>query len=106
MMRGALLNGSCTNAHIAADVNDADTFWYGEDWQDVGDLESQMKSERFTHLLSLFEIGARPPLLEFRVVETARGLEYLAAVRGAATAEFPDAGRHQGDASPAKRSQV
>ena len=44
-MRQALLNGSCTRAHISADVNDADTFWYCEEWQDAGELESQMKLE-------------------------------------------------------------
>ena len=105
-MRGALLNGSCTNAHIAADANDADTFWYAEEWQDAGELESQMTSERFSQLLSLVETGAQPPLLEFRVIETARGLEYIAAVRAAAAAASLAAGHDPDDASRVKRSQV
>jgi len=104
-MRGALLNGSCTNAHIAADVNDADTFWYSEEWQDVRELESQMRSERFSHLLSLVETGVQPPLLEFRVVETARGLEYIAAVRGLAAAESGAAGRGPDETSHVEGSR-
>jgi quinol monooxygenase YgiN len=75
IMRQALLNGSCTRAHISADVNDADTFWYCEEWEDVKQLESQIRSERFSQFLSLVETGAQPPLLEFRVVAAARGLE-------------------------------
>jgi quinol monooxygenase YgiN len=105
-MRQALLNGSCTKAHISADVNDADTLWYCEEWEDVEELESQIRSERFSQLLSLVETGAQPPLLEFRVVEPARGLEYIAAVRGAVAAESPTAGPDPDDASRVKRSQV
>jgi len=104
-MRGALLNGSCTNVHIAADVNDADTFWYSEEWQDVRELESQIRSERFSHLLSLVETGVQPPLLEFRVVETARGLEYIAAVRGAAAAESGAVGRGPDETSHVEGSR-
>jgi quinol monooxygenase YgiN len=104
-MRGAMLNGSCANAHIAADVNDTDTFWYSEEWQDVGELESQMRSERFSQLLSLVETGVQPPLLEFRVVETARGLEYIAAVREAAAAESGAAGRGPDETSHVERSR-
>ena len=104
-MRQALLNGSCTRAHISADVNDADTFWYCEEWQDAGELESQMRSEGFSQLLSLVETGAQPPLLEFRVVEAARGLEYIAAVRGAVAAESGTAGQGSDDARLVKENQ-
>jgi quinol monooxygenase YgiN len=105
-MRGALLHRGCTTAHIAADVNDTDTFWYAEEWQDAGELEAQMRSDRFSQLLSLLETGAQSPLLEFRVVEAAQGLEYIAAVRGAAAAKSLAAGNDPDNASRMKGSQV
>lgn len=86
VMRQALLNGGCARAHIAADVDAANTFWYSEQWTAVEELEAQMRNERFSHLLALFETAAEPPLVEFSIIADTRGLEYVAAVREAAGA--------------------
>ena len=104
-MRQALLNGGCTRAHISADVDDAAVFWYCEEWEDAEELEFQLRSERFSQLLSLVETGAQPPLLEFRVVGAVRGLEYIAAVRGAGAPESGTAGPGPDDASHVERSR-
>jgi quinol monooxygenase YgiN len=84
VMQHAVLNGACSGAHIAADVDETNAFWYVEDWQDVRELERQLRTERFSHLLALLETAPVQPLLEFRVVAETRGLEYVAAVREAA----------------------
>jgi hypothetical protein len=75
------MNGACSAAHVAADVDEPNVFWYSEDWQEVGALEAQLRTRRFSHLLALLENAPVTPLLEFRVVSEIRGLDYLAVVR-------------------------
>jgi quinol monooxygenase YgiN len=70
-----------SHAYIAADVDEANAFWYVEDWQDETALEGELGSERFSQLLALVETSAAPPILEFRIITEARGLEYVSAVR-------------------------
>lgn len=71
----------CSHAHIAADVDEADAFWYREDWSDVEALKRQVKSEHFTQLLALMETSTAQPPLEFRTVERSQGLEFVASLR-------------------------
>jgi quinol monooxygenase YgiN len=73
----------CTEAHIAADFERGNTFWYGEDWAEAAALEAHLRSDRFSQLLALLETAAEPPLVEFRVITDTRGLDYVAAVRNA-----------------------
>jgi quinol monooxygenase YgiN len=87
LMRQARRQGGCADAHIAADVDEANTFWYVEDWPDPGALETELTSDRFSQLLALMETSAQPPALEFRMVAETRGLDYVTAAREAAEAE-------------------
>ena len=80
-MRQARRSGGCTSAHIAADVDEANAFWYVEDWQDAAALEGDLKTDRFSQLLALMETSEQPPALEFRMVGETRGLDYVAAAR-------------------------
>lgn len=81
LLMRSLQNPGCSAANLAADIDEADVFWYREDWEDAGALERRLKSEHFLQLLALMETSASPPLLEFRTVAELRGLEYVAAVR-------------------------
>lgn len=81
LMRRSLQSAGCSAAHLAADVDEADVFWYSEDWQDVSALETRLQSEHFLQMLTLMETSASPPRLEFRTVGELRGLEYVAEVR-------------------------
>jgi quinol monooxygenase YgiN len=72
----------CSDAHIAADVDEADAFWCFENWENAA-LEDELRTDRFSQLLALMETSARPPLLEFRMIAETRGLEYVTAVREA-----------------------
>lgn len=74
-------DGGCSGSHLAADVDDAGSFWYCEDWPDLNVFEWELRSNRFLQLLALMETSVQPPLLELRMVAETRGLEYVSAVR-------------------------
>jgi quinol monooxygenase YgiN len=82
-MRQTRREGGCSGAHVAADVVEANSFWYSEDWDDSTSLERELRSDRFSQLLALVETSAQPPIIEFRTITQTRGLEYVAAVREA-----------------------
>ncbi len=71
----------CHAAHLSADIEHANVFWYFEDWDDTDGLESRLRTESFSQLLAVMETSAEPPLLEVRLIEGSRGLDYVAAVR-------------------------
>lgn len=85
-MRRTQRQSGCSEAHIAADVDEADAFWYFENWENTQALDDELRTDRFSQLLALMETSARPPLLEFRVITETRGLEYVRAVREASDA--------------------
>ncbi len=89
LMRHTLEQRGCRDAHLAADVGEADAFWYCEEWDDAQALEDDIRSERFTQLLVLLETSVSPPTLEFRVFGETRGLDYVSAVRAAAESAEP-----------------
>ncbi len=64
------------------DANDANTVCFEEVWESREDLEKQLVSTRYTHLLGLMESAEEQPTLEFRFITEVRGLEYVAEVRG------------------------
>lgn len=82
-MRHTLSPTGCSSARLAADVHEANVFWYSEGWRDVATLETELRTEQFSQLLGLMETSAQPPVLEFRVIAETRGLEYITAVREA-----------------------
>ncbi len=58
LMRHSRRLRGCTDAHIAADVDEANSFWYSEDWQDEPSLAEELRTDRFSQLLSLMETSA------------------------------------------------
>lgn len=91
LMRRALQTRGCTRAHVAADVDVADAFWYSEDWHDPEALEERIKGDQFSQLLALMETSVVEPSLEFRTIADSRGLEYVATVRQATGGNAPGA---------------
>ena len=80
LMRHSRRQRGCTDAQIAADVDEANAYWYWEDW-DQSALERELKTDRFSQLLALIETSAHPPVIAFRTITETRGLEYVTAVR-------------------------
>jgi quinol monooxygenase YgiN len=84
LMHEAQQLDGCAGAHLAADADEANGFWYCEDWPEVGALKRELRTDRFSQLLAPMETCAAAPTVEFRLVSETRGLEYVAAVRDAA----------------------
>jgi quinol monooxygenase YgiN len=76
----------CMGCHLFADIENPDCLFYFEEWVTQKDLEREMRSDRFTRLLSIMESSPTPPVLEFLFVPQTRGLDYLAEVRTSWTA--------------------
>ena len=73
------------DAHSATppvvDVDAADVYWYCEEWDDLPSFEAEVRTPQFSELLALIETSAAPPMIEIRVMEEARGLDYVASLR-------------------------
>jgi quinol monooxygenase YgiN len=82
LRRRSLRPGGCASVHISADVDQANAYWYCEDWESAEALDEELKSERFSQLLALMEASDGEPRLEIRLVSETRGLEYVSALRG------------------------
>jgi quinol monooxygenase YgiN len=80
-VRGAQRTSGCRGAHLAADVDAADVYWYCEEWDDLPSFEAEVRTPQFSELLALIETSAAPPMIEIRVMEEARGLDYVASLR-------------------------
>jgi quinol monooxygenase YgiN len=94
VLRSVQVDAACADAHLLADVDDRSVLWYWEDWSGLAAFERHLRSERFARLLSVIETSSTLPLLECRLVNEVRGLEYLASVRGV---EVSDTAGHAQD---------
>jgi quinol monooxygenase YgiN len=83
VMLPARMERGCTSTQLSADVERPDALCYREEWLTERDIDRQICSDRFARLLELMETAAEPPVLEFRFVSATRGLDYVAALRGA-----------------------
>ena len=77
----AELDRDCVRTQLGTDVQDPDVVVYLEEWLGAEGMERRIGSPDFRRLLSLLELAAVPPLLEFRDISQVRGLEYVASVR-------------------------
>jgi len=77
------LDRGCQGCHLYADAGESNSFFYVEEWASQKDLEREIRSDRFTRLLSVMESSPQPPVLEFWFSWQARRLEYVAKVRTA-----------------------
>jgi quinol monooxygenase YgiN len=81
VMRSARTDRGCERSDLYCEPDNPNAFCYEEDWSTVKDMDRQIRSERFTQILSVIETAAEPPVLEFRFFSGTRGLEYAAVVR-------------------------
>lgn len=82
--RHARRQDGCAKPRIAADVDEADTFWYSEQWLERESLERRLRADAFAQVLALMETSVCAPLLEIRDMSASDGLEYVARLRDAA----------------------
>jgi quinol monooxygenase YgiN len=81
VLQPAQLDRACLHCGVMSTVGAPDHFFYFEEWNSEASLREQLLSQRFTQLLSLMESAAEPPVLEIRMVNDVRGLEYITQLR-------------------------
>ena len=79
------LDRGCGGCYLHVDSGESNSLLYIEEWATRKDLEREMRSDRFTRLLSVMEGSPKPPVLEFWLISETLGLEYIAEVRSART---------------------
>lgn len=82
LMRAARAEKGFIACQLYSETDNTNSICYEEAWRDPKALDDQVRSARYTHLLTLMEAAAEPPSLEFHFVAETRGLEYVAALRG------------------------
>ncbi len=83
------LDRGCLGCHLYTDSAESNSFFYVEKWATEKDLEREIRSDRFTRLLSIMESSPKPPVLEFWFNWQTRGLEYIAKVRNSSSERQP-----------------
>ena len=79
------LDRGCLGCHLYKDAGESNSLFYVEEWATQKDLEREIRSDRFTRLLSVMESSPKPPVLEFWFTWQTLGLEYIAKVRTGST---------------------
>lgn len=69
------------SCRLLLDTEQPDSLCYIEEWHTAEDLDEQIRSSRYTRLLTLMEEAADPPELRLNWVTETKGLEYLEAVK-------------------------
>ena len=82
LMRSAHAEKGFLNSLLYQEADDANSIRYEEQWGTSRDFDDQVRSPRYTRLLTLMESAVEQPSLEFHFVSETHGLEYVAAVRG------------------------
>ncbi len=77
----AQLDRNCSGCWLYVDAMDPRCLCYMEEWAAPIDLGREIRSARFTRLLSIMEGAAERPKLEFRFISQTRGLDYVEEAR-------------------------
>lgn len=81
VMLQAKLERACLDCRLYAEIGSPQSLRYVEQWPTLQELESQLRSQRFSMLLAIMETAPEPPELEVRTISERRDLEYVSAVR-------------------------
>ena len=90
LLRSARAEMGFITGNLYGEIDNANSICYEERWEGAKNLEVQLRSSRYTRLLTLMESAIEQPSLEFHFVSEVRGLEYVAAIRG--EGDFQSAG--------------
>jgi len=88
LMVPAQLDRHCSGCWLYVDAMDSRRLCYMEEWTGLVQLGREIRSTRFTRLLSIMEDAPKRPSLEFRFIDQIRGLDYVREVRLANTQEI------------------
>jgi quinol monooxygenase YgiN len=88
LARRARQEWGCLSFDVYAGVEDHDRIFMQVDWSDPRAMAAYVRSDEFTQVLTIVEMSPARPTFEFHVGGTARGLDYLAEVRGLESADL------------------
>jgi quinol monooxygenase YgiN len=71
----------CLGCSMTTDMGAKVVINYTEDWATEADLQRQLRSEGFCVLAELLERANEPPVIEFALSGSVRGLDYAQEVR-------------------------
>jgi quinol monooxygenase YgiN len=81
VLQPAQLDRDCIRCGLTVAVDAPGQFFYYEEWTSEEQLCCQLRSDRFRQMLALMEAAVEPPVLEIRLVNEVRGLEYVKSLR-------------------------
>jgi quinol monooxygenase YgiN len=90
LARSARLERGCVEAHVFSETSDPRRLYYSETWDAEDNLQSMLRSERFTHLVELMEMASEPPSLDFRTISATQGFEFAWQARHRQNALHPE----------------
>jgi quinol monooxygenase YgiN len=67
----------CRGCRIVQDVDEQNALTYFVEWESQGDLEENLRSERFRRILPYIEMSAEPPEVTFSIIDKVEGIEFL-----------------------------
>lgn len=71
----------CVHCNIFSDEENTDLIIYTEEWETEAHLEDHIQSPRFLQLLTIVDMSARQPEVEFCTLTEIKGMEYIEALR-------------------------
>jgi len=71
----------CTSCHLYQDVSYPSVLRFESRWKTESDLFRHIRSDAYKKFLTLMELGAEPPVIEFYTVSELRGLDLIMATR-------------------------
>lgn len=82
LARRARHDSACASSQAYAAVDDPTHLELHVEWQTDADLARYVRSDDFSQVLTLIEMAAASPIVEFRVGGETRDLSYAAEMRG------------------------
>jgi quinol monooxygenase YgiN len=79
----------CISCELFQDTANPNAFRLECEWKTEADLVRHVRSEFYKQLLSLMELGAKPPRVQFHSVSGTRGLEFIQSSRSGIEKQSP-----------------
>ena len=72
----------CLSCHLYQDTDDTNVLVLWEEWEDHDSLERHLRSEEYRRVLTIMDMAASPPDIQFHMIADTTGIETIHDVRG------------------------
>ena len=73
----------CINCQLSADLEDANTLVFAEEWADQDCLAQRLRGESLRVLLAAMDCAVEPPDVRIDAISDSKGIEWIASCRSA-----------------------